>query len=157
MTGGLTTLKSNKCGRRNFFWVEGGVTPPWKEKLTPPPSGKETTPPSQIFDLVHLWIILYADKTYFYHEIYQNDYSVAHLLPCILHKLNDISRPFRRQEGEQHAIEKLLAWSKHLAFPSGMTTPHYLPNSSTPTMAGILSTPCPKVHWIPGLSWGYCA
>ena len=49
MTGGLTTLKSNKCRRRKNFWVEGGLIPPWKEKLTPPPLWKGNCTPLSDF------------------------------------------------------------------------------------------------------------
>ena len=49
MTGGLTTLKSNKCRRRKIFWVEGGLIPPWKEKLTPPPLWKGNCTPLSDF------------------------------------------------------------------------------------------------------------
>ena len=43
MTGGLTTLKSNKCPGENFLGLRGS-SPVLKGKIDPP-CGKETAPP----------------------------------------------------------------------------------------------------------------
>ena len=83
--GGLTIFKAKT------FWELSNH--PLIQKISPPPSGKETAPPSEIFDLVHLVVILYTRTLHHSLEaaaslwnfvlLVQELYSLKNVIHCV--------------------------------------------------------------------------